>query len=249
MGKLPLMPKATAVWLVDNTSLTFDQIAEFCGLHPLEVKGIADGDVASGIRGMDPISAGQLTREEIEKGQANPAHRLKLAESKIVIPRSKSRRKPPKYTPLSRRQDRPNAILWLVTWHSELSDNQIMRLVRTTRPTIEAIRKKEHWNAANLKPADPVLLGLCKQTELDAEVKKAAERAERLRAEQGGDETTTGETLRPVSETTQDVKAEDETAPEDALFVEGGADSEPVANESVESGAETDTDSFPTPDH
>ncbi|MEL7048320.1 MAG: cell cycle transcriptional regulator TrcR, partial [Pseudomonadota bacterium] len=169
----PLMPKATAVWLVDNTALTFDQIAEFCGLHVLEVKGIADGDVASGIKGMDPISNSQLTREEIKRGEDNPAHNLKLAQPKVQLPPVTNRKKGPRYTPVSRRQDRPNAVLWLLKSHPELKDAQIIRLVGTTKPTIAQIRDRTHWNAPNLQPQDPVTLGLCTQIDLDAEVQKA----------------------------------------------------------------------------
>jgi uncharacterized protein len=173
MTQKPLMPKATAVWLVENTSLSFEQIAEFCGLHVLEVKGIADGDVAHGIKGMDPISSGQLTRDEITKGQRNEDYRLQLAKSKVEMPVVKTKRVP-KYTPLSRRHDRPNAILWLLRHHAELRDSQIMRLVGTTKPTIEAIRERTHWNSANLQPQDPVALGLCSQIDLDLEVKRAS---------------------------------------------------------------------------
>jgi len=158
-NRKPLMPKATAVWLVENTSLSFKQIAEFCGLHDLEVKGIADGDVAHGIKGMDPIASGQLTREEIKEAEADPEHRLRVAESKVEIPVVKS--KPgPRYTPVSRRQDRPNAVLWLLRNHPELKDSQVMRLVGTTKPTIAAIRDRSHWNSNNLTPQDPVMLGL-----------------------------------------------------------------------------------------
>ena len=155
MSDTPLMPKATAVWLVENTSLTFDQIAEFCRLHPLEVKGIADGEVATGIKGYDPISTGQLTREEIAAAEANPQRRLQLATSKTRVPEFKKPRGA-RYTPLSRRQDRPNAILWLLRNHSELKDAQIMRLVGTTKHTLEAIRERSHWNSANLQPMYPV---------------------------------------------------------------------------------------------
>src|SRR5436853_3711784 len=177
-----LMPKATAVWLVENTSLAFEQIAEFCGLHVLEVKGIADGDVAHGIKGMDPISSGQLSREEIARAEEDHDHLLKLAESKVNVPEVKS--KPgPRYTPVSRRHDRPNAVLWLLRNHAELKDSQIMRLVGTTKPTIQAIRDRTHWNSQNLTPLDPVTLGLCSQTDLDNEVKKAAKRVERDRKE------------------------------------------------------------------
>jgi hypothetical protein len=184
MTQKPLMPKATAVWLVENTSLSFDQIAEFCGLHVLEVKGIADGDVAAGIKGMDPISSGQLTREEISKAQRDPDYRLQLAKSKVHIPAVKTKRAP-KYTPLSRRHDRPNAILWLLRHHPELRDSQIMRLVGTTKPTIESIRDRSHWNSANLQPQDPVALGLCSQIDLDSEVRKAARRVDQERREAG----------------------------------------------------------------
>jgi hypothetical protein len=183
MSRTPLMPKATAVWLVENTSLTFDQIAEFCQLHVLEVKGIADGDVAHGIKGMDPISSGQLTRDEIQRGQDDPKYHLKLLEPKVEIPVVKTK-KGPKYTPVSRRQDRPNAILWLLRQHAEIKDSQIMRLVGTTKPTIESIRERTHWNSANLQPMDPVTLGLCTQTDLDREVQKAARRVERERNEE-----------------------------------------------------------------
>lgn len=172
MSNTPLMPKATAVWLVDNTSLTFTQIAEFCKLHPLEVKAIADGEAAQGIKGLDPISTGQLSREELERAQADGNHKLKLQESKVKVPQTK--RKGPRYTPVSKRQDRPNAIRWLIRNHPELKDSQIIRLVGTTKNTIEAIREGTHWNAANLTPMDPVTLGLCTQVALDSEVQKAA---------------------------------------------------------------------------
>jgi uncharacterized protein len=182
MADRPLMPKATAVWLVENTSLTFEQIADFCGLHVLEVKGIADGDVAHGIRGSDPITSGQLTREEIARGQRDPALRLKLSKSKVFVPETRTKRAP-KYTPVSRRHDRPNAILWLLRHHPELRDAQIMRLVGTTKSTIESIRERTHWNAANLQPQDPVALGLCSQVDLDHEVQKAAKRVEEEKPE------------------------------------------------------------------
>ncbi len=174
MQDAPLMPKATAVWLVDNTSLSFDQVAEFCKLHPLEVKAIADGDAAQGIKGLDPILTGQLTREEIEKAESDPDYRLHLAKEKVRLPEPKSRKKGPRYTPVSRRQDRPNAILWLVRNHPELKDSQIMRLVGTTKSTIQGIRDRTHWNAATLTPMDPVTLGLCSQIDLDFEVQRAS---------------------------------------------------------------------------
>ena len=170
----PLMPKATAVWLLDNTALSFDQIAEFCKLHPLEVKAIADGDAAQGIKGLDPIQTGQLTREQIAEAEAHPDMRLKLTEPKVVMPSHDRGKKGPRYTPVSRRQDRPNAILWLVRNHPELKDSAIMRLVGTTKSTISAIRDRTHWNSTNLTPLDPVTLGLCSQIDLDIEVQKAA---------------------------------------------------------------------------
>jgi uncharacterized protein len=194
----PLMPKATAVWLVANTSLTFEQIASFCGLHVLEVKGIADGDVAQGIKGLDPVTSGQLTREAIEEAERDSSRELHLAEPKVIVPETPSR-KGPRYTPVSRRQDRPNAVLWLLRNHPELKDSQIMRLVGTTKPTITQIRERSHWNAPNLTPQDPVTLGLCSQIDLDAEVKKAARRLDRKDkpgAEKAG-------TLLPTEETTQ----------------------------------------------
>ena len=194
----PLMPKATAVWLVSNTSLTFKQIAAFCGLHVLEVKGIADGDVAQGIKGLDPVTSGQLTREAIEDAERDPSRDLHLAEPKVIVPETPSR-KGPRYTPVSRRQDRPNAVLWLLRNHPELKDSQIMRLVGTTKPTITQIRDRSHWNAPNLTPQDPVTLGLCSQIDLDAEVKKAARRLDRK--DKGGAER--AGTLLPTEETTQ----------------------------------------------
>src|ERR687889_2608890 len=174
MSQGPLMPNATAVWLVENTSLSFEQIADFCKLHPLEVKGMAEGEVAAGIKGLDPVTTGQLTREEIEKAQENPAHRLRLAETRVKLPEQKRVKKGPRYTPVSRRHDRPNAILWLVRNHPELKDAQIMRLVGTTKTTIQQVRERTHWNSASLSPMDPVTLGLCSQIDLDFEVQRAA---------------------------------------------------------------------------
>ncbi len=191
MANTLLMPKATAVWLVDNTALTFDQIAEFCKLHPLEVSAIADGDAAQGIKGMDPVMTGQLTREEIATAERDPNHKLKLSEPKVRVPETK--RKGPRYTPLSKRQDRPNAILWLVRNHPELKDAQISRLVGTTKSTIEQIRERTHWNSANLVPMDPVTLGLCSQIDLDLEVQRAARYAPPAAP--------AGDTLLPASQT------------------------------------------------
>src|ERR1700761_4962418 len=195
MTNAPLMPKATAVWLLDNTALTFDQVADFTKMHPLEIRAIADGDAAQGIKGMDPLSNGQLTREEIEKGERNPEYQLRLQESKVVLP-TQSKKKGPRYTPVSRRHERPSAILWLVRNHPELKDAQIMRLVGTTKTTIASVRDRTHWNALTLTPIDPVTLGLCSQIELDFEVQRAAK-------EKPIDANYSGATLLPASETTR----------------------------------------------
>jgi hypothetical protein len=204
MSNAPLMPKATAVWLVENTSLTFDQIADFCKLHPLEVKGIADGEVAAGIKGHDPITSGQLTREEIAKAEGDNAHHLRIAVSKVRLPEVK-RQRGARYTPLSRRQDRPNAILWLVRNHPELKDAQIMRLAGTTKTTLDAIRNRTHWNSAALTPMDPVTLGLCSQIDLDFEVNRAAKERPAAVIDRGQTlmpaEVTTAQREAPVNET------------------------------------------------
>jgi hypothetical protein len=189
----PLMPKATAVWLVENTSLTFDQIADFCKLHPLEVKGIADGEVAQGIKGLDPITTNQLTRDQLDRAQADSSVRLELADAKVSIPEAKPK-KGPRYTPVSKRQDRPNAILWLVRNHPELKDAQIMRLVGTTKSTIQSVRERTHWNSPHLQPMDPVTLGLASQIDLDFEVQRAAKEKPAPAQEHA--------TLLPASETT-----------------------------------------------
>ncbi|HTZ79246.1 MAG TPA: cell cycle transcriptional regulator TrcR [Stellaceae bacterium] len=170
--ELPLMPKATAVWLVENTALTFDQIAEFCGLHALEVQAIADGEVAAQMVGLDPVANGQLTVEEIRRAEADPAARLKLSEQAQPVPMVKH--KGPRYTPISKRQDKPDAIAWLLKNHPELSDGQISKLVGTTKPTIAAVRDRTHWNSPNIKPRHPVALGLCTLPELDAAVSRAS---------------------------------------------------------------------------
>jgi len=168
----PLMPKATAVWLIDNTALSFTQIGDFCGLHSLEVQGIADGEVAVGIVGHDPISNGQLTQEELDRCQGDPKARLVLSTPVADVPQP--RRRGGRYTPVSRRGDRPDAIAWLIKFHPELSDAQIGKLVGTTKTTITAVRDKTHWNTQTIKPRDPVSLGICTQVELDAFVKKSA---------------------------------------------------------------------------
>ena len=172
---LPLMQKATAVWLVDNTSLTFQQIADFCGLHPLEVNGIADGEVAQGIKGFDPVANRQLTVEEIKRAEADPNADLRLMRNPAA--EGETRRKGPRYTPLSKRQERPAAIAWLVKFHPELSDGAIGKLVGTTKPTIQSIRDRSHWNIPNIVPVDPVALGMCKQSELDAAVARAVSKS------------------------------------------------------------------------
>ncbi|MTW19005.1 DUF1013 domain-containing protein [Rhodoplanes serenus] len=215
MSTQPLMPKATAVWLVENTALSFDQIADFCKLHPLEVKAIADGDAAQGIKGLDPIVTGQLSREEIARAEKDTAVRLRLLESKVRVPEAK-RKRGPRYTPVSRRQDRPNAILWLVRNHPELKDSQVMRLVGTTKATIKAIRERTHWNSASLTPLDPVTLGLCSQIDLDMEVSRAAK--------EKPIETETGVTLLPADVTTgpgaEEAMEDEERRPSEELDVE-----------------------------
>lgn len=168
----PLMAKATAVWLLDNTTLSFHQIAEFCGLHELEVQGIADGDVAGGVKGFDPVANNQLDPIEIERGEKDPLYRPKLKYYPAA--QGEEKRRGPRYTPLSKRQDRPAAILWLVKFHPELSDGAIGKLVGTTKPTIQSIRDRSHWNISQITPIDPVALGLCKQSELDIAVQAAA---------------------------------------------------------------------------
>jgi hypothetical protein len=165
----PLMPKATAVWLVENTSLTFEQIADFCNLHPLEVKGIADGEVGAGIRGLDPVASGQLERSEIEKAQKDPKAKLNMAKP-MATGIKPAKRRSPRYTPLSKRQDRPDAIAWLLRNFAELSDQQLCKLLGTTKTTVNAVRDRTHWKSAEIRPRDPVLLGLCSQIDLDAAV-------------------------------------------------------------------------------
>jgi len=175
-----LMPKATAVWLVQNTTLTFEQIAEFCGLHSLEVQGIADGEVAIGIVGLDPTVNGQLTKEEIGRCEADPAARLKMQKATIPLPAPRT--KGPRYTPVAKRQDKPDAVAWLVRHHPELSDAQISKLIGTTKQTIAAVRDRSHWNFTNLRPRDPVLLGLCTQSDLNAVVLRARKALEKMAA-------------------------------------------------------------------
>ena len=169
----PLMPHATASWLVDNTALTFEQIAEFCGLHILEVQAMADDLASSKYTGRDPVRAGELTMAEIEKGQADANYALKMQKAPVTVSRTKG----PRYTPVSKRQDKPDGIAWILRHHPEISDAQVGKLIGTTRNTIAAIRDRSHWNIANIQPKDPVTLGLCSQRELDAIVAKAAKKA------------------------------------------------------------------------
>lgn len=193
-----LMPKATAVWLIDNTGLTFDQIAAFCGLHPLEVKGIADGDVATGVRGLDPIANSQLSREEIARGEADPTYKIKPLEGrKLDLPPVKKRGG--RYTPVSRRQDRPDAIAWFLRYHPEITDAQMGKLIGTTKSTIESVRSRTHWNSAQIKPVDPVTIGLCTQIELDALVKASSSRRAKAAAEAGIIDPEEGPSLQPAS--------------------------------------------------
>jgi len=195
MADTPLMPKATAVWLVDNTSLTFEQVADFCGLHPLEVKGIADEDVAKGIKGQDPVASGQLTREQIEAAEKNPKLRLKMAPPKYKMPAVKIK-KVPRYTPVSKRQDKPDAVYWILRNHPEFGDADIIKLIGTTKATIQKIRERSHWNAQNIKAVDPVTLGLCSQLELDLAVTRVMHRHERAAKRVAKQ----GEVLKPIAE-------------------------------------------------
>src|ERR1700712_6038115 len=193
----PLMPKATAVWLVDNTALSFEQIADFCGLHPLEVKGIADEDVAKGIKGQDPVATGQLTREQIADAEKSPKKRLKRAPAKHKMPSVRLKRAP-RYTPVSKRQDKPDAVYWIIRNHAEFTDSDIIKLIGTTKATIAKIRERSHWNAANIKAVDPVTLGLTSQLELDLAVTRASakfERAQKRAAKKGA-------SLKSIAETT-----------------------------------------------
>ena len=184
--KLPLMPKATAIWLVDNTSLSFRQIGDFCGMHELEIKGIADGEVGAGIKGLNPITSGQLTKEEIDRCVASEEEELQIIENEISEKTEQSKKKK-KYTPLSKRQDRPDAVYWLIRNHPELKDSQVARLVGSTKNTIDGIRNRTHWNMANIRPQDPIGLGLCRQIELDEALEKAErsiKRAEKKKAKE-----------------------------------------------------------------
>ncbi len=209
-----LMPKATAVWLIDNTAMTFKQISEFCTLHILEVEGIADGDVAAGIRGADPIANGQVSREEIEKAEADPNYAMKSNKFDSDTRMTKqSKKKGPRYTPLSRRQDRPDAIAWIVRNHPEITDAQISKLIGTTKPTIKSIRERTHWKISMINPTDPVSLGLCTQIDLDRLVAKAAEKKAKMEEEakkglEDGDSLTPLETPKVAEEAAETEKVE-----------------------------------------
>lgn len=229
----PLMTKATAVWLVDNTTISFKQIADFVGMHELEVQGIADGDVAAGVKGFDPIANNQLTQEEIDKAEKDPLHKLTLKFNPAAV--GEEKRRGPRYTPLSKRQDRPNAILWLVKFHPELADSQIAKLVGTTKPTIQSIRERTHWNISNMQPVDPVALGLCKQGELDAAVQKAAAKKAKEGAPMDDDE------RRKLLSTEQSLEAEAE--PRIPTAIEG-LETFSLGNEATEQEAEIDAESF-----
>jgi len=205
---LPLMPKATAIWLVENTSLSFRQIANFCGMHELEIKGIADGEVGAGIKGLNPITNNQLTKEEIERCSNDSDLELKIITNEISAKTEQSKKKK-KYTPLSKRQDRPDAVYWLIRNHPELKDSQVARLVGSTKSTIDAIRNRTHWNMANIRPQDPIGLGLCRQIELDEAIAKAErsmkraqkkkEKEERDRLAQANEDNQANEEPTPIS--------------------------------------------------
>ena len=204
-----LMPKATAVWLIDNTTLTFAQIADFCDLHHLEVKGIADGEVAQSMRGADPVASGELSRDEIAKAEKNSDYFMKPIQHKIDINIPQPKRKGARYTPISRRADRPNAIAWFLFHHKEVTDAQISKLIGTTKSTINSVRDRSHWNSQQIKPVDPVTLGLCSQIELDELISKASEKRRKMEANH--EDTHEGPGLMPIEEP-EEVEDEDEVA-------------------------------------
>ena len=232
----PLMAKATAVWLVDNTTISFKQIADFVGMHELEIQGIADGDVAAGVKGFDPIANNQLTQDEIDAAEKDILHKLQLKFNAAAV--GEEKRRGPRYTPLSKRQDRPAAILWLVKFHPELTDGQISKLVGTTKPTIQSIRERTHWNISNIQPVDPVALGLTKQSELDAAVQKAAAK----KAKEG--EVMSDDERRKLVSTEQSLGMEAEPKIPTAIegletFTLGGDDEEEKAPEDAIADAES----------
>lgn len=223
----PLMPHATASWLVDNTALSFEQIADFCGLHILEVQAMADDLASSKYTGRDPVHSGELTHEEIEKGQADPSYSLKMHKAPVDVSRTKG----PRYTPVSKRQDKPDGIAWLLRNHPEISDAQIGRLIGTTRNTINAIRERSHWNIQNIQPKDPVTLGLCSQRELDAAVAKAAKKA----AAQASAEDTETISEEPVAPRRDD---------REALIEELKAEREAAAKAAAEAAQEAEAEAW-----
>jgi uncharacterized protein len=238
---LPMMPKATAVWLVENTALTFQQIAEFCGLHELEVQAIADGEVVAGMTGLDPMASGQLTQEELDRVAGDPSARLKLAATNIPLPAVRT--KGARYTPVAKRQDKPDAIAFLIRHYPELTDAQISKLLGTTKETINKVRDRTHWNSPNIRPRDPIDLGLCSIMELQAALnrarrkieaaktaeERAAARAEREAAakEDGAGEAETGESASDEAPATRDASTSDESP------------SAPPATESSPAGEQT----------
>ncbi|WP_128891488.1 DUF1013 domain-containing protein [Erythrobacter sp. HKB08] len=214
----PLMPHATATWLVDNTGLSFEQIAEFCGLHILEVQAMADDLAGSKYTGRDPLHSGELTQEEIDKGQADSSYVLKMQKAPVEVKRTKG----PRYTPVSKRQDKPDGIAWILRNHPEVSDAQISKLIGTTRNTITAIRERSHWNIQNIQPKDPVTLGLCSQRELDAVVAKAAKKAGITDAAPDG-EAATSDKDRLIEELRAERDASEKAAAEAAQEAEAAA--------------------------
>ena len=226
----PLMPHATATWLVDNTGLSFEQIAEFCGLHILEVQAMADDLASSKYTGRDPVHSGELTLAEIERGQADPEYVLKMQRAPVAVSRTKG----PRYTPVSKRQDKPDGIAWILRAHPEISDAQISKLIGTTRNTITAIRERSHWNIQNIQPKDPVTLGLCSQRELDAVVAKAAKKAGTEEApapaDSGGDRERLIEELRAERDANEKAAAEAMQEAEAAAWLEAKRASEDAAD-------------------
>ena len=216
MATPTLMPKATAVWLVENTTLSFEQISEFCTMHKLEVQAIADGEVAIGIIGMDPVANGQLTREEITRCEADPRARLKMVKSDL--PQVAARSKGPRYTPVSKRAEKPDAIAYLIKTYPELEDSQVARLLGTTKDTIAKVRDRSHWNASNIKPHNPVLAGLCKQADLEAALKRAQRRIAR-------EEKAAGKTAKPetavAEQTATDLGESDQPTIDDDAMMRG----------------------------
>ncbi len=224
----PLMPHATASWLIDNTGLSFEQIAEFCGLHILEVQAMADDLAGSKYTGRDPVHSGELSHEEIEKGQADPSYSLKMQKAPVDVSRTKG----PRYTPVSKRQDKPDGIAWILRSHPEISDAQIGKLIGTTRNTINAIRDRSHWNISNIQPKDPVTLGLCSQRELDAAVAKAAKKAA---AQAPAEEAMEGGEAAPVAEKKND---------RDALIEELKAEREAAAKAAAQAAQEAEAEAW-----